>query len=118
MYMYMIGHMSYTTLHVFQVVNPEPCPGLRVHPESGCVPVGGASDLKLHLHPNSTTVFDTELVVHVRGGRKLALKVVGAAEEPTVTIDKVSVRLSTCQCGLGMLSHVPFITHRHWDLGG
>ena len=70
-------------------MNPEPCPGLRVHPESGCVPVGGASDLKLHLHPHSTSIFDTEVAVRIRGGRKLTLKIVGAAEEPTVTIDRV-----------------------------
>ena len=72
-----------------QVKNPEPCPGLRVSPTSGCVPVGGASDLQLHLHPDSVAVFDTELEVLVRGGRSLTLKVVGAVEEPTVTIDKV-----------------------------
>ena len=60
-----------------------------MHPESGCVPVGGASDLKLHLHPNSTSIFDTEVLVRIRGGRKLTLKIVGAAEEPTVTIDRV-----------------------------
>ena len=72
-------------------MNPEPCPGLRVHPESGCVPVGGASDLKLHLHPDSVAVFDTELVVCIRGGRKLALKVVGAAEKPTITINRVRI---------------------------
>ena len=58
-------------------------------PTSGCVPVGGASDLQLHLHPDNAAVFDTELEVAIRGGRSLTLKVVGAAEEPTVTIDKV-----------------------------
>ena len=64
---------------------------MMVHPKSGCVPVGGACDLKLHLHPVSVTLFDTELVVMVRGGRKLKLKLVGAAEKPKVTIDRVSV---------------------------
>ena len=66
---------------------------MTVHPKSGCVPVGGACDLKLHLHPVSVTLFDTELVVMVRGAgsRKLKLKLVGAAEEPKVTIDRVSV---------------------------
>ena len=73
-----------------QVVNPEPCAGLKVHPESGCVPVGGVSELQLHLHPESEALFDTELVVAVRGGKRLTLKLVGAAEEPKVTIDRVS----------------------------
>ena len=74
------------------MVNPEPCPGLRVDPESGCVPVGGVTDLKLHLHPVSVAMFDTELVVRVRGGgRRLALKLVGAVEKPIVTVDRVRV---------------------------
>ena len=51
--------------------------------------MGGASDLQLHLHPDNVAVFDTELEVVIRGGRSLTLKVVGAVEEPTVTIDKV-----------------------------
>ena len=76
---------------VLKVINPEPCAGLKVHPKSGCVPVGGASDLQLHLHPESEALFDTELVVAVRGGKRLSLKLVGAAEEPRVTIDRVSI---------------------------
>ena len=74
---------------VSQVLNSEPCPGLTVHPESGCVPVGGVTDLKLHLYPKGVAVFDTELVVVIRGGRRLGLKLVGAAEEPVVSIDRV-----------------------------
>ena len=63
---------------------------MKVHPESGCVPVGGTSDLQLQLCPGSEALFDTELVVAVRGGRRLTLKLVGTAVEPRVTIDRVS----------------------------
>ena len=72
------------------MVNPTPYPGLRVYPESGCVPVGGATDLILHLHPQAVDKFDTQLAVQVREGRRLRLKLVGAVEEPIVGIDRVS----------------------------
>ena len=58
-------------------------------PESGCVPVGGVSELQLRLCPESEALFDTELVVAVRGGKRMTLKLVGAAEKPRVTIDRV-----------------------------
>ena len=76
-------------------MNPEPCAGLKVTPESGCVPVGGVCQLHLHAHPQSEALFDTELTVAVRGGKRLGLKLVGAAEEPKVTIDRVSVCVYT-----------------------
>ena len=53
--------------------------------------MGGVSELQLHLHPESEALFDTELVVAVRGQKRLTLKLVGAAEEPRVTIDRVSL---------------------------
>ena len=91
-YILYIYSITWNICQIFfmKVVNPEPCPGLKVHPKNGCVPVGGVSDLQLCLCPESEALFDTELVVAIRGGKRLSLKLVGAAEKPRVTIDRVS----------------------------
>ena len=73
-----------------QVSDPAPYPGMKVYPKSGCVPVGGATELTIAFHPELAKKFDALMSVHFREGRSLFLRLAGTVEEPLVSIDKVT----------------------------
>ena len=73
-----------------QVVDPSPYPGMQLFPQSGCVPVGGAAEMQVVLHPRAVDRFDVRVAVEVREGRRTGVRIAGAIEHPTVAIDKVS----------------------------
>ena len=73
-----------------QVSDPAPYPGMNVYPQSGCVPVGGATKLTIAFHPKLAEKFDALMSVQFREGRSLFLRLAGTVEEPLVSIDKVT----------------------------
>ena len=118
----MVSVNEHTHTPITQVVEPKPYPGLRVSPESGCVPVGGTTPISLHLHPTAVDTFDSELAVKVREGRTLRLKLAGVVEKPIVGIDRVSISASVFSlptCVLFLPSFLPLLpvsfsyTHTH-----
>ena len=72
-----------------QVVDPNPVPGLSVSPVQGVVPVGGTTELKIHLTPSAVMKFDTRLEVAIRGWKTIDLRMGGTVEPPLVDIDMV-----------------------------
>ena len=62
---------------------------MQLFPRSGCVPVGGAADLQVVLHPKSADRFDVRVGVELRSGRRVGVRMTGAVEHPTIAIDKV-----------------------------
>ena len=80
-----------------QVVNTTPYTGMKVFPKSGCVPVGGVSELKVVFQPQSVDKFDVEVCVDVRElGRTLRIRLAGGVEQPTISIDKVRSYYFVC----------------------
>lgn len=73
----------------FQVLDPNPFPGLAVSPIHGVVPVGGHAELKVQLTPGAILKFDTKIQVAIKGGKTLELRMGGNVEPPTVDIDVV-----------------------------
>lgn len=72
-----------------QVADPSPYAGMQLFPRSGCVPVGGAAELLVVLHPKSVDRFDVRVGVELRGGKKVGIRMAGAVEHPVIAIDKV-----------------------------
>lgn len=75
---------------LLQVVDPNPVPGLNVSPVQGVVPVGGTTELKIHLTPSAVMKFDTRLEVAIRGWKTIELRMGGTVEPPLVDINVVS----------------------------
>ena len=76
-------------IYFLQVVDPNPVPGLSVSPVQGVVPVGGTTELKIHLTPSAVMKFDTRLEVAIRGWKTIDLRMGGTVEPPLVDIDMV-----------------------------
>ena len=72
-------------------MDPNPFPGLTVDPIFGVVPVGGTTELKIHLTPNAVIKFDTRVNVAIRGWKMLELRMGGTVEPPCVDIDLVDM---------------------------
>ncbi|XP_072178621.1 cilia- and flagella-associated protein 47-like [Diadema setosum] len=90
----------------FQVVDPNPVPGLSVSPVQGVVPVGGTTELKIHLTPSAVMKFDTRLEVAIRGWKTIDLRMGGTVEPPLVDIDMPSFQLGGVYCGSNLT--IPF----------
>nr|XP_054775604.1 cilia and flagella-associated protein 47-like [Lytechinus pictus] len=86
-------HNSSINHAYFQVVDPNPVPGLNVSPIQGVVPVGGTTELKIHLTPSAVMKFDTRLEVAIRGWKTIDLRMGGTVEPPLVDIDMPSFQL-------------------------
>ncbi len=74
----------------FQVLDPNPFPGLTVSPIHGVIPVGGVAELKIQLTPNAVMKFDTRVNISIRGWKSLELRMGGTVEAPCVDIDMVN----------------------------
>ncbi|PIK59126.1 hypothetical protein BSL78_03931 [Apostichopus japonicus] len=83
----------------FQVVDPNPVPGLTVFPVQGVVPVGGTTELQVYLTPSAVMKFDTRLEVDIRGWRTIELRMGGTVEPPVVDIDVSSFHFGGIYCG-------------------
>ncbi|XP_041462969.1 cilia- and flagella-associated protein 47-like isoform X1 [Lytechinus variegatus] len=99
-------HNSSINHAYFQVVDPNPVPGLNVSPIQGVVPVGGTTELKIHLTPSAVMKFDTRLEVAIRGWKTIDLRMGGTVEPPLVDIDMPSFQLGGVYCGSSLT--VPF----------
>ncbi|XP_052708553.1 cilia and flagella-associated protein 47-like isoform X1 [Crassostrea angulata] len=85
----------------FQVLDPNPFPGLAVSPIHGVVPVGGHAELKVQLTPSAILKFDTKIQVAIKGGKTLELRMGGNVEPPTVDIDVATFDFNGVYCGSG-----------------
>ncbi len=62
---------------------------MTVIPRFGVVPVGGSVALKVEMYPFDLIKFDARIMVQIRGGKLLELRLIGESEEPNVTINMV-----------------------------
>ncbi|CAG5120336.1 unnamed protein product, partial [Candidula unifasciata] len=83
----------------FYVIDPNPLPNLIVSPISGVVPVGGSTEIHVALTPDSIMKFDTKILVAIRGGKTLELRVAGSVESPNVNIGVPSFNFGGVYCG-------------------
>ncbi|XP_077977423.1 cilia- and flagella-associated protein 47-like [Glandiceps talaboti] len=90
----------------FQVIDPNPFPGLTVTPTHGVVPVGGVAEIKVQLTPSAVLKFDTRVQLAIRGWKTVDLRMGGTVEPPIVDIDMASFHLGGVFCGSNMT--VPF----------
>ena len=63
---------------------------LQVVPSSGCIPGGGAIELKLDVCPSVVGAFDVKLCVCIRESKQLLIRLSGTVEQPSLTVEKVS----------------------------
>ncbi|XP_071954714.1 cilia- and flagella-associated protein 47-like isoform X2 [Antedon mediterranea] len=83
----------------FQIIDPNPVPGLMVSPVQGVVPVGGNTELKIYLTPGAIMKFDTRLEVSIRGWKTIELRMGGTVCPPSVNIDVPSFHFGGVYCG-------------------
>lgn len=90
----------------FQVLDPNPFPGLTVQPVHGVVPVGGSSEIRVSLTPETILKFDTRLQVAIKGSKIIELRLGGSVESPEVDIDVSNFMFGGVYCG--SRSMIPF----------
>ncbi|XP_033113331.1 cilia- and flagella-associated protein 47-like isoform X2 [Anneissia japonica] len=83
----------------FQVLDPNPVPGLMVSPVQGVIPVGGNTELKIYLTPGALMKFDTRLEVSIRGWKTIDLRMGGTVAPPSVNIDMPAFQFGGVYCG-------------------
>ncbi len=71
------------------MLDSEPIPGMIVSPRFGVVPVGGSAALKVEMQPYELIKFDARVLVQIRGGKLLELRLIGESEDPNVVISVV-----------------------------
>ncbi|XP_048239518.1 cilia and flagella-associated protein 47-like isoform X3 [Haliotis rufescens] len=85
----------------FQVLDPNPFPGLTVSPVHGVVPVGGTAELRVSLTPDAVLKFDTRVQLAIKGGKTIDLRMGGTVEPPSVDISMPSFNFGGVYCGSG-----------------
>ncbi|BFZ09423.1 hypothetical protein BsWGS_12463 [Bradybaena similaris] len=92
-------HNSGSNHGYFYVIDPNPLPNLIVSPVTGVVPVGGSTEIHVALTPDSIMKFDTKIMVAIKGGKTLELRVAGSVESPNINILVSSFNFGGVYCG-------------------
>ena len=53
------------------------------------MPVGGNVELQVLIKPEITELFDVKLLIDLKGGKSISLRITGTVEYPFVSISKV-----------------------------
>lgn len=61
-----------------------------ITPAFGIAPVSGLTPIKVEMTPNDILKFDARVMIQIRGGKMLELRLGGESEEPNIDIDLVS----------------------------
>lgn len=64
---------------------------IKVSPSIGCIPGGGAVELKVEVCPTVVGSFDIKLCICVRESKQLSIRLSGTVEQPSITVEKVSL---------------------------
>ncbi|XP_074645875.1 cilia and flagella-associated protein 47-like isoform X2 [Tubulanus polymorphus] len=83
----------------FEVIDPNPFPGLTITPVHGIIPVGGTAELKACLTPDALMKFDTRIQIAIRGWKTVELRMGGTVEPPCVDIDLKNISFGGVYCG-------------------
>jgi len=85
-------------IFLWQILNPNPFPGLMLLPVCGVVPVGGVALISATLTPNAIMKFDSQVNIAVRKGKSVEMRVSGSVEPPLVDIDLVCATAAAVLC--------------------
>lgn len=65
-------------------------PGMVIKPSFGLAALNGLTPLKVEITPREVLKFDARVLIQIRGGKQLELRLSGESEEPMIDIDLVS----------------------------
>ncbi|CAF0834043.1 unnamed protein product [Brachionus calyciflorus] len=71
----------------FQILDTKPIPGMVITPAYGLAPLNALTAIKCEMNPSEIIKFDARVLIQIRGGRQLELRLSGESEEPIVDID-------------------------------
>lgn len=71
----------------FQILDTKPIHGMVITPAYGLAPLNTLTPIRVEMMPNEILKFDARVMIQVRGGRMLELRMSGESEEPIVDID-------------------------------
>lgn len=82
-------HLTNTGTHnaYFQILDNMPVPGMVITPMFGIAPVNAVTPIRIEMNPVETMKFDAKVLIQVRGGRQLELRLSGESEEPLIDFD-------------------------------
>lgn len=64
-------------------------PGLVIKPAFGLAPLNGLTPIRVEITPQEVIKFDARVMIQIRGGKQLELRLSGESEEPLIDIDIV-----------------------------
>lgn len=76
---------------IIKVLDPKPMPGMVIKPSCGLAVLNGLTPLKVEMTPREVLKFDARVLIQIRGGKQLELRLSGESEEPAIDIDIVSL---------------------------
>ena len=84
-------YMTNTGTHnaYFQILDTKPIPGMVISPAFGLAPLNTLTPIKVEMVPSEILKFDARVMIQVRGGKMLELRLSGESEEPIIDIDIV-----------------------------
>ena len=71
----------------FQIMDTKPIHGMVITPAYGLAPLNTLTPIRVDMIPGEILKFDARVMIQVRGGRMLELRMSGESEEPIVDID-------------------------------
>ncbi len=71
----------------FQILDTRPIPGMIITPMFGIAPLNAVTPIKIEMTPNEIVKFDAKVLIQVRGGKQLEIRLSGESEEPFIDID-------------------------------
>jgi hypothetical protein len=57
----------------------------------GLAPLNGLTPIKIEMCPSDIMKFDAKVMIQIRGGKMLELRLSGESEEPLIDVDRVII---------------------------
>jgi hypothetical protein len=62
---------------------------MQITPSYGLAPLHGLTPIKIEMRPSEIMKFDAKVMIQIRGGKMLELRLSGESEEPLIDVDRV-----------------------------
>lgn len=73
------------------MLDNRPIPGMMITPAYGVAPLNGLTAIKIEMNPVEIFKFDARVMLQIRGGKMLELRLAGESDEPVFDIDVVII---------------------------
>lgn len=80
-------------MRCFKVLDPRPMQGMVIKPSFGLAPVNGLTPIRVEISPKEVLKFDARVMLQIRGGKQLELRLSGESEDPAIDIDLVDLNV-------------------------